>query len=53
MEIMSYDSKQSIKNLIDNINRIFDMSIPESWGEGREANQSGIPPWTSTRKMMR
>lgn len=39
MEIMSYDPKQSLMNLRDNINRIFDMSIPENWGEGREASQ--------------
>lgn len=36
MELMRYGPKQSLMNLRDNINRIFDMSIPENWGEGRE-----------------
>jgi HSP20 family protein len=39
MELMRYDPKQSLMNLRDDINRIFDMTIPENWGEGLEATQ--------------
>jgi len=39
MELMNYDPKQSLMNLRDNINRIFDMNFSENWGERREGSQ--------------
>lgn len=39
MTLVRYNPNRSLTSLRDNINRIFDMSFPGDWEEGREAAQ--------------
>jgi HSP20 family protein len=39
MTLVQYDPNRSLSSLRDNINRMFDMSFPMDWEEGREVAQ--------------